>query len=262
MRLSHSDFDLLQRTLVNLYEFRNLEELRRALPELFFKLVPADHFGLYTYEVHPVNLRARLIDRLESGPQVTGEIISLWETHFWEHPFTRYFAGAGKPTTLMWSDFYTCIQLRNSKFWDIICKALEYDRNISVPVMTLPGASGLGLGRRGKHFTERDRLILNLLRPHFNRAWRNAEVATSLQGLAARRLSDFGLLPRETEIAYWVSQGKTNPEIATILNISPRTVEKHVEHILTKLGVENRASAAVIISGSTPGLKPRNTPTI
>jgi DNA-binding CsgD family transcriptional regulator len=58
----------------------------------------------------------------------------------------------------------------------------------------------------------------------------------------------YGLLPRETEVAGWVAQGKTNPEIAIILQISPRTVEKHMERVLQKLGVENRTAAAVIIS--------------
>lgn len=49
---------------------------------------------------------------------------------------------------------------------------------------------------------------------------------------------------REAEVLYWVAEGKTNAEIATILSSSRRTVEKHVEHVLEKLGVENRAAAA------------------
>jgi DNA-binding CsgD family transcriptional regulator len=53
----------------------------------------------------------------------------------------------------------------------------------------------------------------------------------------------FGLTGRETEILFWVSEAKTNPEIATILKTSPRTVQKHVERILAKLKVENRLSA-------------------
>jgi hypothetical protein len=40
-------------------------------------------------------------------------------------------------------------------------------------------------------------------------------------------------------------QGKTNEEIAIILQVSPRTVEKHLEHILAQLGVENRTAAAL-----------------
>jgi DNA-binding CsgD family transcriptional regulator len=57
----------------------------------------------------------------------------------------------------------------------------------------------------------------------------------------------FGLTGREAEIAYWMAQGKTNVEIGVILAIASRTVEKHLEHVLAKLGVENRVAAAVHI---------------
>ena len=40
-----------------------------------------------------------------------------------------------------------------------------------------------------------------------------------------------------------MSEGKTNAEVGLILDSAKRTVEKHVEHILEKLGVENRAAA-------------------
>lgn len=53
-----------------------------------------------------------------------------------------------------------------------------------------------------------------------------------------------GLTRREGEVLSWIAQGKTDAEIAVILAVSPRTVEKHVERILAKLGVENRTGAA------------------
>lgn len=56
-------------------------------------------------------------------------------------------------------------------------------------------------------------------------------------------LLPMGLTPREAEVLFWVSEGKTNGEIGIILSSARRTVEKHVEHILEKLGVENRAAA-------------------
>jgi DNA-binding response OmpR family regulator/DNA-binding CsgD family transcriptional regulator len=59
-------------------------------------------------------------------------------------------------------------------------------------------------------------------------------------------LFDLGLTPREAEVLYWLGEGKTNVEIATILGSSHRTVEKHVQHIFEKLGVENRATAVKV----------------
>ncbi len=61
-------------------------------------------------------------------------------------------------------------------------------------------------------------------------------------------LLPLGLTPRQAEVAYWVAQGKTNPEIAIILGASPRTIDKHMERVLACLGVENRATLIVATS--------------
>ncbi|MFB1002251.1 MAG: DNA-binding response regulator [Pseudomonadales bacterium] len=60
---------------------------------------------------------------------------------------------------------------------------------------------------------------------------------------------EFGLTDRESEVLAWISQGKTNREIGIILSMSPRTVNKHLEQIYKKLGVENRTTAAIISIG-------------
>ena len=60
----------------------------------------------------------------------------------------------------------------------------------------------------------------------------------------ARLRSALGLTSREADVLLWLSRGKTNREIGQILDISPRTVNKHLEQVFVKLGVENRASAA------------------
>ena len=49
-----------------------------------------------------------------------------------------------------------------------------------------------------------------------------------------------GLTDREREVVAWVGQGLSNPEIARRMSLSTRTVEKHVEHVMTKLGVTSR----------------------
>jgi DNA-binding CsgD family transcriptional regulator len=54
------------------------------------------------------------------------------------------------------------------------------------------------------------------------------------------------LTQRESEVLMWIARGKSNRDIAEILDLSPRTVNKHLEQIYAKLGVENRASAAAL----------------
>lgn len=56
------------------------------------------------------------------------------------------------------------------------------------------------------------------------------------------------LTQRETEVLTWVARGKTNKDIADILGLSPRTVNKHLEHAYVKLGVETRTAAAAFVT--------------
>jgi len=62
-------------------------------------------------------------------------------------------------------------------------------------------------------------------------------------------LDAYQLTPREMEVLAWVAKGKTNRDIAEILGMSPRTVNKHLEHIFVKLGVETRSAAAALVIG-------------
>jgi DNA-binding CsgD family transcriptional regulator len=51
---------------------------------------------------------------------------------------------------------------------------------------------------------------------------------------------------REAEVLLWTARGKSNRDIGVILTLSPRTVNKHLEQIFSKLGVENRTAASAI----------------
>lgn len=68
------------------------------------------------------------------------------------------------------------------------------------------------------------------------------EVSESGRGRSYRKHGS--LTVRETEVLHWVGEGKGNGEIAEILGIATTTVNKHLERIYPKLGVENRTAAA------------------
>lgn len=65
----------------------------------------------------------------------------------------------------------------------------------------------------------------------------------------------FGLTKRESEVLYWAIKGKTNRDIGDILGTSPRTVNKHLEHVFAKLGVETRTAAAAYVASKLRTLK-------
>jgi DNA-binding NarL/FixJ family response regulator len=64
-----------------------------------------------------------------------------------------------------------------------------------------------------------------------------------------------GLTAREREVAILVAQGKTNREVAEVLVVNYRTIEKHIENILVKLGFTSRVQVAVWASENGLGAK-------
>ena len=80
---------------------------------------------------------------------------------------------------------------------------------------------------------------------------READDAALMDGL----IHGFKLTTREAEVLYWVVKGKTNLDIGDILGSSPRTVQKHLEHVFEKLGVETRTAAAAMAMGKVRGLE-------
>jgi DNA-binding CsgD family transcriptional regulator len=88
---------------------------------------------------------------------------------------------------------------------------------------------------------EGHRIVLSLARCRDNRFYLLGRVE-SLQ-VSIERLQSLGLTEREAEVMHWVCEGKNNPEIAQILDVTLHTVNRHNEHIFKKLAVDNRHKA-------------------
>jgi DNA-binding CsgD family transcriptional regulator len=108
--------------------------------------------------------------------------------------------------------------------------------------------------RRSLDFSQRDVERIELIRPHLAFLYRQARRAAGSPSAAATENTLIQAQPdpmptvltmRETEVMRWLSFGKTDADIAALLSISPRTVNKHLEHIYQKLGVETRTAAVM-----------------
>lgn len=90
------------------------------------------------------------------------------------------------------------------------------------------------------------RLILNFQEQTTDGEWlivlREESDAAMIEALTLT----FRLTQKEAEVLYWVARGKTSRDIGDILGSSPRTVNKHLEHVFEKLGVETRTAAATM----------------
>ena len=134
------------------------------------------------------------------------------------------------------------------------CRRLKSEPALShVPVVFMTGLSETehivrGLEAGGVDYVTKPIVIEEMLariRVHLANA-RLIRRATEAASTAHELRKDFKLTSREAEVLSWLSKGKTNRDIAQILGLSPRTIDKHLEQIYAKLGVENRTAAAAM----------------
>ncbi|MYM22549.1 response regulator [Duganella sp. FT135W] len=98
----------------------------------------------------------------------------------------------------------------------------------------------LTLARSGR------RLIFSAAEFSENEQWMIVLREESDTAQIEKLMATFKLTQRESEVLNWVIKGKTNRDIGDILGTSPRTINKHLEHVFVKLGVETRTSAASV----------------
>jgi DNA-binding CsgD family transcriptional regulator len=349
VRLVGRDVSALLEFLRDIYAVRDIRSFRLQLVSNVSRLVGSE---ITTYnEVDPTAKQhtsaADHPDALEFP-----DSHSIFDKHIAEHPLIGQYAQSGDCRALKISDFLTKSQFHSLGLYTDFYGRVGVQHQIAfVLPATRPMVIGIALNRSRPDFSERDRLLLNLIQPHVVQAYRNAKAVTQMSrqlGMAVhalehldsavvvvnqatrvlvtterarqllakyfphptptgsqlpdmlrrwirhhennlsgtgkafvrtplivdqegsrlivRLLSDadcallslmeqpkatvpeifesFGLTRREAEVLSWVAQGKTNVVIGNILGLSPRTVQKHLEHIFQRLGVETRTAAA------------------
>jgi DNA-binding NarL/FixJ family response regulator len=91
------------------------------------------------------------------------------------------------------------------------------------------------------------RLTLTAADLHGEEQWMIVLREESDEALVQSMMALFKLTQREAQVLHWLTKGKTNRDIGDILGTSPRTVNKHLEHVFVKLGVETRTAAAGLV---------------
>jgi DNA-binding CsgD family transcriptional regulator len=138
------------------------------------------------------------------------------------------------------SDLLSQRRLHKLDYYNYALRPLEIEHQIRLWLAAPPGtARYLYISRRQSSgdFTERDRDLLELVRPFLNALHERLD----RQDLDKTHVD--GLTEREIEILAWVARGKTNQEIAALLIVSPHTIRKHLEHAYEKLRVHTRTAA-------------------
>jgi DNA-binding CsgD family transcriptional regulator len=180
---------------------------------------------------------------------VSRRAIEVFDHYFHDHPLVREHGRNPNAVTKRISDLLPSPAFRGTPLYNEYYRPLRIDDVMAVPLhVDHRFLVSFVLNRGGRGFTERDRELAEILRPHLANLYRlgvAVERAKEHPGEAAAEAAEVPLTAREREVLDWVAAGKTNRDIAAILGASPRTVEKHLERIYEKLGVETRTAAVM-----------------
>jgi DNA-binding CsgD family transcriptional regulator len=167
---------------------------------------------------------------------------AYWK-HHWDCRFCSYPGRTGDlRSVIKITDFYSTRQWHSTGMYTDHNRLLGFEHGLmlflpeSQPQITGPRRHlRLYLNRGpGPDFSERDRALLTLLRPHLHQAYLDAE---------RRRHPVPRLTPRQTGLLHLVAAGHTNTQIARRLGIAEGTVRTHLENIYERLGVSSRTAA-------------------
>jgi DNA-binding CsgD family transcriptional regulator len=269
------------------------------------------------------------------------------------HPLIRFYTETGDGSARKISDFWSTETWHESELYKRVYSPMGVEHQMSIALPSpRPTVVGLALNRYVDDFSERDREVLNRIRPHLAQSWRNAREHMRLRGViqtasdaltadgsaailltdpvheltpgaltelyrffgrpptrsplphriarwlererdvsrqaaigtlakpltatregqrlvvrylpaapghgaalllrvsvpeeAVARLASLGLTVRESQILSHVTSGATNAQIASVLNLAPSTVKRHLDHVYRKLGVSGRVQATAV----------------
>ena len=165
---------------------------------------------------------------------------TYWELKH-QHAVCEYFARTGDFRPRRMSDLLPTREWRSRELYNVVFRPYVYELELRIPSSRTGYTRTFLFHAQKRDFVERDRLVLELLRPHLERVVDRLERRSASGGLPITR--------REREILEWVERGKTNAEIAEILWLSPSTVRKHLENAYGKLGVRTRTAAVARLRG-------------
>lgn len=214
-----------------------------ALPGLA-RLVGCDSLGFTVLGAEPGQAS---VTRHPDGISPAGSA-AAFAAYVHEHPLVNYYRETGDAGPVMISDFLSRQDFQRLNLYVEYFRwiPVEYQIAFGLPVAG-PEIVGISLNRTERDFTEDDRGLLSAVCFPLMRALQRArQRRRAREGLATATsgaLAD--LTDREVRVLRLAALGRTNSAIARALDISPRTVAKHLEHIYRKLDVTSRTSAVL-----------------
>lgn len=244
MAINHKTWQRLLDAILEINSAENHTSFGEAVVAGLSKLVVAD-----VTIFHVLDRKTQCIVTHMSPPMpFTEEELAYYAAHSEENPLASYYSGKDDPKARRMSDVIDQAKWESSTFYRKCCQRLGLAYSLVLPVaVDASVVVALSFERSSSDFTVQDCQLLDAFGPHLRLAWQRHENpwADRREVESRKRLQSLGLSPRESEVLYWMTEGKLNREIATLLGIALGTVQDNVARILDKLRMENRHAATV-----------------
>lgn len=183
--------------------------------------------------------------------------INTMQPHIFDHPLLRWFAATGDPAAQSVGRVPTEVGGAPAAAWRRMTAPLGFDEQLSIP-LALDDQSyrALVFMRQGVDFSDESLWLARRIQPLLTGLERQARALASMTLCPEQEdaRQEVGLTGRELAVLALIAKGKTSTAVAHKLQISARTVEKHLEHMYAKLACGNRVAA--VLRAQTLGLLP------
>ena len=168
--------------------------------------------------------------------QISARELEVFDHYFPQHPLVRAHGRNPGARTRRISDLVPPDTFEESPLYNDYYRAIGIRHAMAVPIYVDQRLLvSFVFNRATSAFGAREVQVAEAVRPHLANLYRMGATAAGPDCTA--------LTSREREVLEWVAAGKTNRDIGAILGASPRTIEKHLERVYEKLGVETRTAA-------------------
>ena len=265
--LTHSNLQRLFDAVGVLYKPVRPQQLPGHFIDVLRRVIPGEFYGV-SVVVRPKRARnqTRRDATLYPVPAYWENLAQTFARQYTEFPLRSIRESGNLHQPLALSDIASREKVESLRLYHDYYRILGVTDDLSANFGNFGHRVCLAILRGRRGFSDQDRAILSALLPQMERAYRYAKALDSLRmtlrrgkeaanesGAAGNLLERgspqslcvLGLSEREAEVLYWVAAGKSSPVISMILGIRHDTVRAHLKRIFTKLGVENRLSAAL-----------------
>lgn len=224
----------------------DLDDFRRATVEVLAgatasPLVAWNEVCLRTNRIEAVTFPAM-------DPVLYGDLAAVFALHVDEHPVIAHHRDTGDHRPRAISDFVELGTFRQTGLYCEFYKPLGAKDQISFILPHTDLLIGIALNTAESSITDRERTLCGLLYPVLLQTYRHLATPPSDMRAVMDYLERRGLTARELEVMMLVRGSASTKQMALQLGISARTVEKHVEHALAKLGVPSRLHAVALLN--------------